>query len=135
MQGARNVAPSDVRSYTEARRELPFEPLPWLEAGGDSAADPSPHSHSCAICGTGYDCDGPEDNGSCAPVCPPCYWAALGAQLEAFHEAARELSRKRNEIERRVGIEACRRSEATRRRKASTDAGLVVAMDTTRAHR
>lgn len=132
MQGARNLVSAGVPSSTEARRELPLEPLPWPEAGD---AYRIPHRHHCTTCGTGYDCDGPDYTGFCAPICPPCYWAALGTQLESFQQVSGELSHKRDEIERRVGIEACRRAEARRSVRGKTDAGLVVAMDTMLAHR
>ncbi len=135
MHGARNAVSYGLCSSSEARGEAATEPLPWLAAGDASPAVHTPHRHHCAICGAGYECDGPDPGGCCAPVCPPCYWAALGAQLESYQPIVGELRRKRDEIERRVGIEACRRAEAKRRRRANTDAGLVVAMDTLHAHR
>ncbi len=50
----------------------------------------------------------------------------LGSQLRIYKEVVTELTRQRNAIERRFGKEICRNAVA-RRRKTTTDAGLLVA--------
>ncbi len=135
MHGARNAASSGLHSSPGASGEAAAEPIRWLGAGDASPAVSTPHRHHCSLCGGGYQCDGPDPAGVCAQICPPCYWAVLGAQLESYQEIVGELRRKREKIARRVGIEACRRAEARRRRRASSDASFVVAMDAERALR
>lgn len=104
---------------------LAIKPLPWPDAeAGDAACEP--HAHRCLVCTDIYECRGPEEIGSCAPVCQPCYWIELGSQLGIYQEMVADLERKRNAIERRLGSEVCRRA-AARRGKGIPDASLLMA--------
>jgi len=84
------------------------------------------HVHSCLTCGGRYECRGPEETGDCAPVCQPCYWIELGAQVRIYKEIVAELECKRLEIEQRIGKDTCR-TAAARRREPRSNAGLLVA--------
>jgi hypothetical protein len=84
------------------------------------------HVHSCLTCGGRYQCLGREETGDCAPVCQPCYWIEIGAQLRIYKEVVVELEGKRLEIENRLGINTCR-TAAAQRRQMRGDAGLLVA--------
>ena len=92
------------------------------------------HVHTCITCGSRYKCRGPEATGDCAPVCQPCYWIELGAQLRIYKEVVAELENKRLEIEQRIGKDSCRTAAANRRKMRS--GGLLVAfgnvLDTSR---
>jgi hypothetical protein len=84
------------------------------------------HVHRCVTCGARYQCRGLEASGDCAPVCQPCYWIELGAQLRIYKEVVAELEAKRLEIENQIGIDTCR-TAAAQRRKMRGDAELLVA--------
>jgi len=84
------------------------------------------HGHCCLTCSDTYRCDGPEETGYCAPVCPACYWVELGSQIKAYAEVVTELAKKRTAIARRIGRDACREVVA-RRRKLRSNRPVVVA--------
>ena len=99
-------------------------PLPQAPA---SVAAPGCLAHHCGACGAAYECEGPGELGSCAPVCPPCYWIELGSQLRIYQEMVRELERRRSDIEHRVGKGACLSAAARRRKLRNDHASLLVA--------
>jgi hypothetical protein len=103
-----------------------IEPLANLESGPAIGRAGKPHAHHCLTCGVSFACRGPEEIGSCEPICQPCYWIELGSQLRVYREVVSELQRKRLGIERRIGKAVCHRA-AARRRKVKTDASLLVA--------
>lgn len=107
------------------RPALALRPLPWPDPQTAEAAS-EPHAHRCLTCAGTYECRGPEETGYCAPVCQPCYWIELGAQLRIYREMVVDLERKRGEIEFRIGSEVCRNAVA-RRSPAKNDASLLVA--------
>jgi hypothetical protein len=84
------------------------------------------HVHTCITCGARYECRGPEETGDCAPVCQPCYWIELGAQVRIYRDVVAELEGRRLEIEQRIGTDTCR-TAAARRRQHRSDSGLLVA--------
>ena len=106
-----------------------------ISASGVSPEITRRHVHRCITCGGRYECQGPAETGDCAPVCQPCYWIELGAQLRIYKEVVAELEGKQLEIENRIGINTCR-TAAAQRRKMRGDAGLLVAfgnvLDTSR---
>lgn len=111
------VSSDPGRSRT--RRSYKIEPLPWPAPGISMAAARRAHGHCCAACGDSFECSGPEVTGTCAPVCPPCYWMELGSQLRVYREIVEEIAHKRLEIERRVGKHACHIAQIRRRRAKS----------------
>jgi hypothetical protein len=95
---------------------LAQRPLPWPPAGVSRRRALAIHAHRCVGCGADFRCPGPDDTGLCAPVCPPCYWFELGMQLKVYSAVVAALSRRRTEIERRIGSAACRNVQRKRQR-------------------
>src|SRR5712692_6567436 len=101
-------------------------PLPWPPATLSRRAARCPHAHHCTICRDKYRCSGPDETGSCTPVCAPCYWVELGSQLRIYQALVDSLSRKRRKIQARLGTAVCRRASAYRRKQTRAAATLVM---------
>lgn len=89
-------------------------PLPWPPAGMSAREARRPHAHRCVTCGDDYRCAGPDSTGECAPLCGPCLWVELGAQLRVYKSMAGAIDRQRRKLERRVGAAKCRKAQTSR---------------------
>jgi hypothetical protein len=125
MSNGVGASPQSVKPAA-TRSALAIKPLPWPAPGHAATRALTRHAHNCVACGATYQCRGPGEIGYCAPVCQPCHWIELGAQLRIYQEVISALRRQRTGIERRIGKVVCR-SAAARRRKLKTAAGLLVA--------
>ena len=112
------------RPRAVARAEM--KPLPWPPAELTPRQARQAHAHRCVACAAEFACQGPDEVGFCAPVCPPCYWVELGQQLRIYRSVVASLGRRRSKIERRVGNAACRRAQ--RRRRSSRRLRLMPAL-------
>jgi hypothetical protein len=114
-------------AFAETTRSEDFEslPLPWPCAGMTAREARRPHGHRCVSCGEHYRCAGPDVTGECAPLCAPCLWVELGAQLRIYQAMADSIDRRRRKLEDQVGASKCR--EAQTRRMNGLRASNVVA--------
>ena len=90
-------------------------PLPWPAPGVSIREARRPHAHRCIGCSSDYRCAGPDQSGECPPVCGPCMWVELGAQLRMYRAMADTIDRRRRKIESQVGAAACRKAQTNRR--------------------
>jgi hypothetical protein len=95
--------------------DIPTMPLPWPTPEISAREARQPHRHQCIACDDFYLCAGPELSGECAPVCAPCLWVELGAQLRSYQSMADTIQRRRRKIEQQFGLSICRRAQAHRR--------------------
>jgi len=100
-------------------------PLPWPMPGTDSRNARRPHRHRCINCTNHYPCAGPDDTGECVPLCGPCLWVELGAQLKMYQSMANAIERRRRKLEERIGSAVCRRAQM-RRRNLLRESNVVV---------
>ncbi len=100
----------------EERRNDALEnlPLPWPSAGMSAREARRPHGHRCVICGDDYRCAGPDSTGECAPLCGPCLWVELGAQIRMYQSMADAIDRQRRKLEQQVGASKCRKAQTRR---------------------
>lgn len=126
-----------LRSVTAARVNRPITaadgtesaltllPLPCPDPCEElSRAALSPHAHRCASCGARYRCTGAGETGFCTPVCAPCHWIELGAQLATYRAIVSELEQKRRQIERSTGRTECLQALENKRRRTPLGAAL-----------
>ncbi len=104
-----------TRADRRAKRCLELRPLPWPTADTTAGDARKPHAHHCFTCSAVYACPGPDETGLCTPVCSPCYWVELGAQLRLYKAMVASLIRKRARLERCAGSRACRQAQRHRR--------------------
>ena len=104
-----------VATQTTLGEELEVLPLPWPMPGADLRNARRQHRHRCINCTNHYPCAGPDDSGECMPLCGPCLWVELGAQLKMYQSMANAIERRRRKLEERVGSSACRRAQMLRR--------------------
>jgi len=97
------------------RTEVEILPLPWPAPDADSRAAHREHRHRCVNCANAYRCAGPDDTGECVPLCGPCLWVELGAQLKMYQSMVDEIDGRRRKVEERIGSSACRRAQMLRR--------------------
>src|SRR5260370_27175941 len=90
-------------------------PLPWPPASVSAREARRPHGHRCIICSEIYRCAGPDSSGECAPLCGPCLWVELGAQVRMYQSMADAIDRRRRKIEQKVGPTKCRKAQTHRR--------------------
>src|SRR5271157_2243440 len=114
MAIARHKTPQ-VTTRTGRGEEIEVLPLPWPPAGADSRVARRPHRHRCVNCPSLYLCAGPDETGECVPLCGPCMWVELGAQLKMYQAMANEIDRRRRKIEEQIGSSECRRAQMLRR--------------------
>ena len=126
LRGKAHLASAETK-IPEAKIDESFEslPLPWPTAGISAREARRPHGHRCVICGEHYRCAGPDSTGECAPLCAPCLWVELGAQLRTYQSMADEIDRRRRKLENQVGAAKCRKAQS--RRLSRLRAGNVVA--------
>jgi hypothetical protein len=118
MGSVRTVERPRKRTRGQPRRWAPALPLVALPCPAVNSSTPrGPHGHRCTTCGDTYRCPGPDDTGFCAPVCAPCYWVELGAQLRVYRAVVAALARKRRAMERAAGRAACLAAGRERRRR------------------
>ena len=110
----RNKTPQ-VTTRASRGHHVELLPLPWPAPGADLRAARRPHCHRCVNCPNDYLCAGPDESGECVPLCGPCLWVELGAQLKMYQSIAHEIDRRRRKIEDRIGSAACRRAQMLRR--------------------
>lgn len=89
-------------------------PLPWPCAGMSAREARRPHGHRCVICAEHYRCAGPDLTGECAPLCGPCLWVELGAQVRMYRSMADAIDRRRRKLEQQVGASKCRKAQTHR---------------------
>jgi hypothetical protein len=97
-----------------AGKDFESLPLPWPSAGMSAREARRPHGHRCVICSEHYRCAGPDSSGECAPLCGPCLWVELGAQLRIYQSMADEINRRRRKLEQKVGAAKCRKAQNRR---------------------
>ena len=110
LRGKAHLAPAE----TNPRETFESLPLPWPTAGISPREARRPHGHRCVICGEQYRCTGPDSTGECAPLCAPCLWVELGAQLRTYQSMAVEIDRRRRKLENQVGAAKCRKAQTRR---------------------
>lgn len=109
------IKASQVTTRMSPGDNVEILPLPWPAAGIDSRAARRPHRHRCVNCRNHYLCAGPDETGECMPLCGPCMWVELGAQLKMYQSIANEIEGRRRKIEERIGSAECRRAQMLRR--------------------
>src|SRR5579863_5999492 len=120
-----------VLSETTGSEDFETQPLPWPSAGMTSREVRRPHGHRCVSCNEPYRCAGPDLTGECAPLCGPCLWVELGAQLRLYQSMAASIDRRRRKIEQRIGAAKCRTAQNRRMdrlRESNLVAGLGCAV-------
>lgn len=115
-RGKAHLASAETKTSSESKIGETFEslPLPWPSAGTSAREARRPHGHRCVICAEHYRCAGPDSSGECAPLCGPCLWVELGAQLRTYQSMADEIDRRRRKLEREVGAAKCRKAQTRR---------------------
>jgi hypothetical protein len=115
LRGKALLASAETK-IAEAKIGEGFEslPLPWPAAGISAREARRPHGHRCIICNEHYRCAGPDSTGECAPLCAPCLWVELGAQLRTYQSMADEIDRRRKKLEDQVGAAKCRKAQTRR---------------------
>jgi hypothetical protein len=96
------------------REPLESLPLPWPSAGISAREARRPHGHQCVNCAEHYRCAGPDATGECSPLCGPCLWVELGAQLRIYQSMADAIERRRIKLEHQVGAAKCRKARTRR---------------------
>jgi hypothetical protein len=112
---------------TKLGEPLESLPLPWPSAGISMREARRPHGHQCVICAEQYRCAGPDATGECSPLCGPCLWVELGAQLRIYQSMADAIVRRRIKLEHQVGAAKCRKAQTrrmSRLREGNVLAGL-----------
>jgi len=112
---------------TKLGEPLESLPLPWPSAGISMREARRPHGHRCVICAEHYRCAGPDATGECSPLCGPCLWVELGAQLRIYQSMADAIVRRRMKLEHQVGAAKCRKAQTrrlNRLRESNVLAGL-----------
>jgi hypothetical protein len=106
LRGKTLLAPSQTTG-----KDFETLPLPWPRPGMSIREARRPHGHQCVICSEHFRCSGPDSTGECAPLCGPCLWVELGAQLRIYQSMADEIDRRRRKLEQKVGAAKCRKAQ------------------------
>jgi hypothetical protein len=116
LRGKALLASAQTKISVETKIPARIEslPLPWPSAGISPREARRPHAHRCVICSEHYRCGGPDSSGECAPLCGPCLWVELGAQLRTYQSIADEIDRRRRKLENQVGAAKCRKAQTRR---------------------
>jgi hypothetical protein len=123
VPGGTKLAPrnkaSQIPSLTNRFADAEMMPLPWPNDTRTARDARRPHAHRCINCALPYRCPGPDQSGQCAPLCGPCMWVELGAQLKIYQSMANSIERRRRKIEEQFGTSLCRKAQTRRRSQLS----------------